>query len=1339
MIGGEVVVEKNPSQKYCIAEKEPLCDSIIWELLQNYYKKAAINAWKENVVPSFVTSNSKLAKDYARVIVNYMRDWFNSNECDRNVPIYILEIGAGHGKFTYLILRALSKYKKYFKSMNIPDNPFVYVFTDIARDNINYCMNNDRLKRFINSKDSCGKTCTSKNNSYYDSENEKNEIINCDTSTNSSIYSSSYNETNYSDEKMRNNSSFFSMLDFAFFDGNDTSEKIYLEVTKKYIPHDTPIVLICNYVLDSLLTDAWIVCGENHFKRALLSIYTPNKEEEKTNADIMLRMSVTWDWEDINIDEEIKKKKTTKPSDYLRTYQDIYTVLKLYACFNQNLSFVLPVGAFILFKRILKLSNNKLLCLIGDKGYQSYEEFRGYRDPHIVVHGSLSFMVNLNAICLFFLSLGGYYIYTPYSDTFQIVTLLIHKKSEDVQGEKSENTSAAQYRGNMPQVENLSIVSSGSMKKKKEFCIVDYFKESTTGEFQKEEKIKSDKERDRDKERDSDKERDKLIFDKWGSKSKIQDPKIFSKRCTNAESVYKKMKKINLKNLNNMTIKFGSTIASFSDNMEQFPPDILISWQKAVIQNINYNPANVNIKELIALLRYSNYDSDVFFNIRSAFTNLACFPNINGRTEKDILFDIKECYDNYYSLKNDEDIADVCGHICMKFGEFETSIFYLKESLRNFKHTRHSSTYINIASCYKVLRNYGKSLKFIKSAIKLANRESVGSGSGGGSGSGSGCSDGRGKKSTPPNNVVHSYDLLYNIQFCLNPITYAIVGLNYYVQNDGLYYLSFESKIKLKYIFLLAKEEESVLKFMHTKYKHATYEKSNRNMDLTDVKIVRVFEDNMVLSLQELLASEEKQKCGKVPTKGALTHTEMLARSAHEGIENIPYSDISRLKKKLSACLEQYSCQFCVVDAPWLVKSSIVELLIDKCKNIFTYGTLSNSSMRSFEVILKYKAVASHVSWINNNYIHDECLYEAKEALNHIKEVTSLTVTHYSTNLFYNQNDGIASADILTDDLCSILNMLQIILGYNITGVTANFVKKGTQEKVSSGLGSNSKGEIECGMGNDKESCEPKYACLSGIVMFSQQQGGESEQVNIFGNYLLMNNRNEEFITKINIVGMLGCLCLKKTLSNWSVHIFNIDGEKIFDKSGRIATSQNSNDVFINQYLIKTDGKNNNIKHYNEYDLKASCKDSTESIDSDVDILEVSSDEEGHTNGMLNREQNETHNEDMNYEMKKKKNGDASSPNELSASVQRVNSSRDNHDEVFMDKNLENLKDIPGKRFYSAGKEIYENINLDENLIDITVNNNCFYSRIVEGINMSHKKGGVMVHFRYDSTLRHTK
>lgn len=1221
-MGGEVIIEKNPSEKFCVSEKELLCDSIIWEMLQNYYKNAAINAWKENIVPSFVTSNSKIAKDYARVIVNYMKDWFNSNECDRSVPIYILEVGAGHGKFTYLILRALSKYVKYFQSMNIPNNAFVYVFTDVARDNIEYCMNHVNLKKYINKGINSERDHIhfedSDDEYFNDLEEKTQEQPNGTTNSglNTNVASSS-DPKNVEKNKQKKKESNFSMLDFAFFDGNDTSDQIYLEIAKKNIPPNTPIVLICNYVLDSLLTDAWIVNGQKECKRALISVYSPVEEKEKTHQDIMLRMSVTWDWQKVNLEEEIKKEPTEKPSDYLRRDKDMYSVLKVYSYFNQYLTFVYPVGAFILFKRILKLSNNKLLCLIGDKGYQSYEEFIGYRNPHIVIHGSLSFMVNLNAICFFFLSLGGYYIYTPYADNFQLVALLLHKKKESPGQEKGKETSSLD--------------------------ITQFFEDHVKSFFMK-------------------KSSEKPITN---TEMNPSEECAFIDGAKRAQMVYKKLKKINMKNLNDMSIKFGGTVSAFYDNMEQMPPDLLITLQKMVMRNMNHHGMHLKFKELLSLLRYSNYDADVLLNMRMSFLKLACFPNINGRTEKDILLDIKECYNNHYSLRDEEDIADFCGQLCMKFGEFEKSIYYLKESLRKFKKTRHSSTYINIASCYKVLRNYSKSLKFFTSAIKLYEKEKY-----------------RAKKEGLVRNPF-SFDLLYSIQFCANPVTFVLIGVNFYFYNDGIYYLSFESRFKLTQVFLLSEGEEETLKQIVHIVQNSSCDRTKNKFEWDTMNIVRVYKNNEVVPFAELMKKEINNE---------IKESKDMQLNEEKKKINYEYPTEEEIQKNLEECVKKYPFQFAVIDAPWGLKAMIVNVMIDHNKHIYTYGTLTDCTDISIKTINNYKTKAKELAWLNNNYVHDDCIYEARQALRFIQTPYSINIIHHCKHCYTNTNQAIPNEDPMMEELCILLNMLYHILRMRLSGVSASVLRK---EKENNTSEKNSNENMEETNVNDL------LVSLSGLFLYSIEcKDYNNGYYEIHGNYLLMNSQSDEFMTSINIVGKQGYMSIKRTVTSWNIIVFNNENEKVFENSGRIGTSQNASDVFLNQYLVKTNGVTNGIKHYKEYlNTSKTETESQEAYDSDRDILYISDDEGIDSNGKR----------------------EDSSPEVLT----------DNREINIIDPNIMILKQIEGYKFYSTNKDIYENMKLDPSFVDVTVNFNNFYARFLEGIKLSNEKNGQLIYFKY--------
>ena len=82
-----------------------LLDSIIWKYQREFYEKLNIKAWRDAIVPNFVTSNSFIANCYARVIVRYIKDCAANGMIDPSKPVYIVEVGAGSGKFGYLLAK----------------------------------------------------------------------------------------------------------------------------------------------------------------------------------------------------------------------------------------------------------------------------------------------------------------------------------------------------------------------------------------------------------------------------------------------------------------------------------------------------------------------------------------------------------------------------------------------------------------------------------------------------------------------------------------------------------------------------------------------------------------------------------------------------------------------------------------------------------------------------------------------------------------------------------------------------------------------------------------------------------------------------------------------------------------------------------------------------------------------------------------------------------------------------------------------------------------------------------------------------------------------------------
>lgn len=602
-VGGEAPVEQCPQEKFCVEEDSPLCDSIMWQMLDNYYKKMAIEAWAHDYVPSFVTSNSRLCRSYAKIIVNFLQDWYKRPEANPDKPVTILEIGGGHGRFTFLLLRALLRYERLFASLGIPERPFLFVFSDVAEANVNFCSRHPALKKFVDMQ----------------------------------------------------------WLDFAVFDGNKGREVFLVVKNEPIVNGAAPVVAICNYVLDSLLTDAWRItpgASAHEFERALVSIYSPSEEKTRSDPDIMLRMTVGWKWRGVDLDAACDPSTLEEKIDYLQRDPTIKEVLLRYREINKQLSFVLPIGAFALFRNLLHVGGGRLFCLVGDKGYPTADEFVGPRDPHIAIHGSISFMLNLHGIRTFFECMGGFSYATPYRDTFQVTGLWLCGKESEM----------------------------------------------------------------------------------------------------------------------------GRSVAAFIEDVEDLAPDALINWQRAAQETVTAGggPAS-SIKSLMSLLRYSAHDADVFLNFSNEFTSQCVHPYINPRTEHDLIADLEETFENWYKLKKGEDVADACGHICMRLGRCDKAMKFLQASADLDVEGTHPSTYINLASCYKVEGNFEEGLKYCGKALKIDP------------------------------NYTQAIHMQRTLHMCINPVRIALIGLGYWTQYEALPLLRRDTRFKITAVFSFIQEQPATL------------------------------------------------------------------------------------------------------------------------------------------------------------------------------------------------------------------------------------------------------------------------------------------------------------------------------------------------------------------------------------------------------------------------------------------------------------------------------------------------------------------------------------------------
>jgi hypothetical protein len=106
-----------------LEKRERLSQSMLWRLQRAFFNQNGLAAWSEGIVPHYVTSNPSMATSYARLALGFLQ---TQSRLSAAQHIYIVELGAGSGRFAYRFLKKLRALQ--------PAHPprVTYVITDIA-------------------------------------------------------------------------------------------------------------------------------------------------------------------------------------------------------------------------------------------------------------------------------------------------------------------------------------------------------------------------------------------------------------------------------------------------------------------------------------------------------------------------------------------------------------------------------------------------------------------------------------------------------------------------------------------------------------------------------------------------------------------------------------------------------------------------------------------------------------------------------------------------------------------------------------------------------------------------------------------------------------------------------------------------------------------------------------------------------------------------------------------------------------------------------------------------------------------------------------------------------
>lgn len=316
-----------------IESGQRLSESVIWDLQRRFYAHQGIEAWKSGVVPSYITSNAFIAHRYARLMHHYMLEWRSKNEGDQ--PFYIVELGAGHGRFSYMALKSLLRLRK---ECPVPGAKFVYVMTDFAQKNVEFWRMHSDLRPFVDA----------------------------------------------------------GVLDFAQFDAENSTSLKLLESEKEISTDtlETPVIVIANYIFDSLKQDVFRVREGILEESRIALIHTGEGEVDFENGQNLKDLSMQY--------EDAEAVDNPYGEDRFNA------ILKTYKENLGDTAFCFPVGTLRAIQTFESFTDAGVMIISSDKGYSHMHQLLGNGGPSLARHGSVSFMVNYHALSLYFQQGGGF-------------------------------------------------------------------------------------------------------------------------------------------------------------------------------------------------------------------------------------------------------------------------------------------------------------------------------------------------------------------------------------------------------------------------------------------------------------------------------------------------------------------------------------------------------------------------------------------------------------------------------------------------------------------------------------------------------------------------------------------------------------------------------------------------------------------------------------------------------------------------------------------------------------------------------------------------------------------
>jgi len=324
--------------------------SVIWEKQRTFFTLKGPEAWGRNIVPSSVSTNARLAAGYAHLVTSFFRDCSGgaNGPLDPTQPLYVIELGSGSGRLAFLLARALERLRPAIPT----EAPVRVVATDFTDTNLDWIEAHEAMQPLLDA----------------------------------------------------------GLVDLARY---DTEAPAALDLRRSRVRLQpgavgNPLVVVANYVFDSVPTDAFQVRDETLYE-VLIGI---GRSQDRRLDPARL--------EQYQLVPEERKVVDGPYADPL-----LNDILEQYRLHLHRAGVWFPVGAIAALRHLATLSAGPMMLLIGDKCARTLEELEGRTAKAVATHGSISLTVNVHALERIVRDMGGFALHTTSPDTSYTTSALI--------------------------------------------------------------------------------------------------------------------------------------------------------------------------------------------------------------------------------------------------------------------------------------------------------------------------------------------------------------------------------------------------------------------------------------------------------------------------------------------------------------------------------------------------------------------------------------------------------------------------------------------------------------------------------------------------------------------------------------------------------------------------------------------------------------------------------------------------------------------------------------------------------------------------------------------------